>query len=619
MSKKKHSAPKISPLATIQFRITTFLASADALSSDRTAWKTHLDALVQGIKPEQFFGFFLPASRNAHEQIIENIKAFLPEWVAANAYAPAFREFITKAMLEGENYPFSAALTGALNIDVAGEVEAKLQAAQNLFVEAFAHDDKEWQCSIIGFWYTDKRKYQQHGFSLLIDRNPPWNGAVKDFFLITSGQVSYVKQGLSHAFNGFNGPRQHKRTETEVKELIFRAFQDSKKNGIRLPHDLIAEKDAFWNFWSKLPDTPLTEGFTREDFNALLRNGKTAESIMHYEQTVGREIIGDNGERIFVGADDADSLMSSDAALFGDPVLQNILGKMLEEEEARFDELDALSTDELWERVQDAGVELSFNEVLEKGRAAFSTEAAARAVLDMLPETDIESENTILMGVDMLCERVLTDIPWTDDVIEEIEDRLGNAYEIWDDGKETKAFEEFIWVWGRVKDYILRRNASPATTKIHSVEDLEEAFSGFNSMAGFLTEDWRGLTESVIRLDAGMLQKALVTTQDMLETLPEKGKDGRYELLHNLAGIYGVAERDNEVEEVYNSMLKEFRTNAELYDFLAERHLDETSPETFNLEKADAIFQQGLAQPDLDEYAFLEQRYVEFKQSYNRK
>jgi hypothetical protein len=69
---------------------------------------------------------------------------------------------------------------------------------------------------------------------------------------------------------------------------------------------LISHREYFLRYILTLPNTPETPTFTHEDFNALIHADRTPESIMAFEQNVGRRVRMDDGEEVFVMGDPFD-------------------------------------------------------------------------------------------------------------------------------------------------------------------------------------------------------------------------------------------------------------------------------------------------------------------------
>ena len=67
-----------------------------------------------------------------------------------------------------------------------------------------------------------------------------------------------------------------------------------------------ALRDVLVRHLFTLPDGPETPPFTIEDFDELAREGKSAESLMMYEQTVGRRVRMEDGKEIVVKQLDPD-------------------------------------------------------------------------------------------------------------------------------------------------------------------------------------------------------------------------------------------------------------------------------------------------------------------------
>ncbi len=86
----------------------------------------------------------------------------------------------------------------------------------------------------------------------------------------------------------------------EVKKEILECLEANRREGIRLPRDLIRARKLFLEGVLSLPDTPDTPPFSAADFDRLRREGRSPESISHFEQTVGRRVRMEDGKEILV-------------------------------------------------------------------------------------------------------------------------------------------------------------------------------------------------------------------------------------------------------------------------------------------------------------------------------
>jgi hypothetical protein len=518
-----------------------------------------------------------------------------------------------------------------MNIDLTEEVNALRKQAEDLFAEAKAHDESEWQSSLHVLFYTDKRRYSQHGFGMLLDRNPPWNGAVKDFFLITASYAERFKQKVNTMFEYGISPLQPY-SASEIKEIIYKALQANKHEGIRLPQDLVSERDVFLEFWDKLPQTPSIEPFTREDFNALTKLRRSAESIMDFEQNVGREII-ENGVKTIVPAHIANmfsggAMPSSIPPYLLEEMMQNAdmrayMDRMIENDEALLKELRALPTDVIFAKFRDAGADMTQEEFIEQAKLYYSEARLAMDLGDKYVEDnpddpeDIEDLSMVMCATEVLVERLLPEVPYSDITIENIEDRFTQAYDMFeDDGTTYKVLREWQWCWEEVKKFINDRNASVGK-KILSLEELDTAFIHLASFDEWLSHDLLEMSMEIQNDHPPLLEDMREMIADVLTTLPETDAKTRFYMQREVGELYFTEGLVSEGEAAFVALAEEFPQKAELYEVWANQYsYPRHDAYPANAAKAEEIIKQGLARTDLDEPEYLQETWKMFQKDF---
>jgi hypothetical protein len=622
MSKKKHSAPKISPLATINFRISTFLASTDAASGDAATIYKQLDSLLHGIKPEQLISFLLPAIQSAPRQVSAHLTEHLVQWVVNNNLINNLKNFLVKEGAMGNRFDVADTWLANLDIDISTDINTKTSAAANLFVEAKAHGDNEWQCSIHALWYTDRRKYNQHGFCFLLDRNPPWNGAVKDFFIVEPSMVQHLLSRMRNDFNGINGPKLYDCSQERVKELLVKAFRDSAKAGLRMPHDLAEAKEDFWKFFQMLPQSGDETDFSREEYDTLFKRGKSVESLSNYEQNVGRYILDDNGKAVFVSADPAfdkfgDTQLLSDEE-FGklsikeqeqyliqalrQPDIISAFQEMQKREQEIEDTLNALSTDELWKRLSEAGFTDSQETLKKKALEAYSTINLATEYSEEIDAIDEEDDTLLLCGVPIMCKRLLPDVPFVEDVTAVIDEHLDRGYDWFEEDENYEEnLDEWMFVWGELKAFIEKRRSLSPLTQMRSIEELDSAFESYNSMQTFLTRDLLELLDSIVLNVKHRISTAQTLIEEMAQTFDTKGDAGRMYILLSLTTVYAFQGNHAAMDKLFEDTAQEFPTKSLVYLCWASEVANPTEDNREkNPQRAIEIIERGLAVKGLD-------------------
>jgi hypothetical protein len=264
-----------------------------------------LQAASQGVKPDVVASVALPVFAAASPEVQTRLDSALPAWLARQDDLSTLEALVQRARLTG------APKAIALRWLAAGgrEVSQLVPSAESTFHSAYALD-YEWQAAVVVIWYSNAQRTRARGMQILIDRNPPWNGALKDAFLFPNKPPEaliehYVDMWASrgHAMKPLTAP--------EAKRKLVLALKDNEAAGVRLPKDFVALREPFIEHVLGLPDAPDTPAFTLADFQALSEHGQSAESIAHFEQTVARRVLMDDGQELYIDA----SLANED---FGD-------------------------------------------------------------------------------------------------------------------------------------------------------------------------------------------------------------------------------------------------------------------------------------------------------------
>jgi hypothetical protein len=153
---------------------------------------------------------------------------------------------------------------------------------------------------IVVLWYTDSRRYKVQGMDFLIDFNPPWEGAIKDIIVFPPRSPQRAQREFIDSWEQQRGMPLQELSAAEVKREILNCLEANRREGIRLPRDMILARNLFLEHVLSLEDTPATPPFTAQDFDELCRTGKTPEAIMHFEQTVGRRVRTEDGQEVII-------------------------------------------------------------------------------------------------------------------------------------------------------------------------------------------------------------------------------------------------------------------------------------------------------------------------------
>lgn len=293
--KRKRSAPNLSPLALLRPRLSGLLGNEVLAKKDTQAIKADLNAVFKGLKPSEFLPAFLSACSAAPAQVQDRLDTVVPEWLNERGYRDSLRTLLDQHHVADKDQQRAVAWLEATGADVS---ELKERQTQSSFYRAYMYADDS-QGVIIVLWYADRRRRKVQGIGLLIDFNPPWEGAVKDNMILPPSSPDRAKREYVDTW-AQRGTPLSAIGAVEVKREILRCLEANRREGIRLPRDLIRARDLFLKHVLSLPDGPDTPSFTAKDFDALKRTGKTPESLSRFEQTVGRRVRMEDGAEVLV-------------------------------------------------------------------------------------------------------------------------------------------------------------------------------------------------------------------------------------------------------------------------------------------------------------------------------
>lgn len=292
--KKKRPVPNLSPSLFLRSRLDT-LWSNEALSrQDNPAIEGDLDAIARGIEPDFLLQTILRAYLSTPVPSRARLDTVLPDWLRKRNYLETLEQMITDQSLDSDLHQQALAwLEGA-----GRDTKSLTSTLQDLFCQAFYYGDRSQAMAAI-FWYTHPKKNRAQGFSFLIDHNPPWDGAIKDVFLSPRrSPKDLIQQFVDTWAEG--GMVVKPISAGEVKTKILTALGSNRASKIRLPRDLITNRELFIRQVLSLPNTPGTPAFTADDFDFLSESGEPPEKIMRFEQTVGRRIRLEDGKEAFI-------------------------------------------------------------------------------------------------------------------------------------------------------------------------------------------------------------------------------------------------------------------------------------------------------------------------------
>lgn len=305
-SRKKHkvksSTAQVSPLTTLRPRLDALLSDTTVIDTAAPDFLKALDSICAGVKPADALPILLRAYHSAPETMRQRLDDLMPHWLCAHDAVAVLHTLVQRQHLNPQNQARALAWLTSTGTDPAALPALQPQTS---FYGAYRYsDDSQGLLNI--FWYSDGRQQKLQGLGFLIDYNPPWEGAIKDLLVCGPADRQRVLQRYVHSWAERGMPLQPI-GEAEAKREVLRCLAVNRREGIRLPRDLQTNRRLFIEHILTMPDLPDTPSFTVEDFDALSHTGKTAESIRHFEQHVGRRVRLEDGKELLVMGDIGDA------------------------------------------------------------------------------------------------------------------------------------------------------------------------------------------------------------------------------------------------------------------------------------------------------------------------
>jgi|SRR5579859_4077207 len=293
---RKPKRPNIAPAALLRARLEAAWLAESAAGQAPEQLGAALQAASQGLKPALVISVALPAFEAARPEVQAKLETVLPAWLAQRDGLGALEALITKDQLTA-----AQKATGLRWLAATGrEVATLTPSAASTFHSAYELET-EWQAVVIVLWYSNPQRNRARGLQFLIDRNPPWNGALKDVMPFPNKPPEtlierYVDRWKEH------GQGMTPIDAAAAKRKLVLALKQNEAAKVRLPVDLVMLREQFVAHVLTLPDAPDTPAFSPDDFNALSETGQSAEALSRYEQTVGRRVLMEDGKELFIDA-----------------------------------------------------------------------------------------------------------------------------------------------------------------------------------------------------------------------------------------------------------------------------------------------------------------------------
>jgi len=303
MSKKKKPSrgPNLSPLSLLRPRLDGLFKNPGWAERAASAIYADLATITKDLATEDYLPILLKAVNDTEVPTRDRLAELLPAWLQQMNGVDALTALITQG-----NLPIQEREMAALWLQQWG-VEAVVPMsdhAANFHAAYYGADELDSQGFLYIFWYTNRQQTRVRGMGFLIDFNPPWDGAMKDTLLFPQRSLQEAHRQFVAIWDAHDMPVNVEKVDAvTAKQRLITILERNRTQEIRLHQDLIGARDLFIKHILTLPDAPDTSLFSIADFDELSQLGQRSESIMQFEQTVGRWVRMEDGKKMLVSAD----------------------------------------------------------------------------------------------------------------------------------------------------------------------------------------------------------------------------------------------------------------------------------------------------------------------------
>lgn len=276
----KARGPVIQPLSLLRPRLDEILARPDFAALQQQALESELDRLTQGVRVEDFVSVALRAAAAASEGSAGVLDRVLPGWLARRGALDALRTLLERGGLDDRRDALARRWLQAAGGEPPPAQERPVE------VRAFRYAN-EFQGIVAVVWCNDPRGRKHQGLSFLLDFVDTWNGAVKDVIVFRSRPWNRIWGSYLGRWEEQGMPLQPLEPD-EAGRQILSALDANRRQGIRLPQDLVGARDLFLEMLQVLP--PAAEEFTQADFDQLAGSGRLPEHLSRAEKVPWGEL-----------------------------------------------------------------------------------------------------------------------------------------------------------------------------------------------------------------------------------------------------------------------------------------------------------------------------------------
>jgi hypothetical protein len=303
MPKKQKVSARPNPailLSGLRPRLGRLFAEAPA---DEAGLHAELDRLTAGLKPASFLPILAGTFAATPEEQRAQLDNAVGAWLHLRGLLPELHTLDARQGLDPTARPLAHAWLEAGGLT---PMEQEMVDLADLFLEAYFLDE-EMQDSPTLFWYADARRRRVRCASFLVDFQPPWDGAVKDLAFFNARDI---EDGRSDFF------RVWQRSDAQPKPLdaaaitgmLWKALAQNQAAGIRLPADVISARGVVMPMLYALAERHGVPTLSPDEVEAMVTQGRSAESIRREERRFGYQMRLADGSVIRLIRDEDDDI-----------------------------------------------------------------------------------------------------------------------------------------------------------------------------------------------------------------------------------------------------------------------------------------------------------------------
>ena len=301
MSKpKKFPIPSLPAASLLRPRLDALFKDVALAEKSDAEVLAALDVPARGVKPDMLLPTLMRAWQAAPASTQVRLAALLPGWLHERGHIATLQELAARNRLDAALRATASAWLAANGVTL----PSPAPITTDLFYQAYDLDNG-MQGSTLVLWYVNEKKNRLYGMSVLYDHNPPWDGAIKDSLVLPKDKPRDTLHRLADIWAP-SGETMASIPASAAKTKILKALHCNRASNIRLPRDLIAQRDAFAQFILALPNAPDTPKLTDADWDYLSKNGQTPESLSLHEQKYGYRTRMEDGKELLIFRDPDD-------------------------------------------------------------------------------------------------------------------------------------------------------------------------------------------------------------------------------------------------------------------------------------------------------------------------